>query len=564
MGVPRLFPWLLAMFPKAVIHFQQGEYILQLDNLYLDANALLHSAAQINFNYGQYKRMMDPNADLSYAQKLVKTFATFFEMIKQTTRIVVPKKLLYIAIDGPAPLAKQAQQRQRRFVSASTRKETDFDSSSITPGTLFMLELTKYMHFMIRKEIARGGEWADINIIFSPPTVPGEGEHKIMDFIRAIPDAYDQSHCIFGPDGDLVMLTLAAHLPKMYLFREDQFRPGYFHILNMGYVRLNLVRTLGQTPGVAKKSRDLNDVTNDFILAGFFVGNDFLPKIQMFMFLEQGLELMISTYASTSKGGTQNVLTNGNQINRQGFLAFVSYLATGEERLILEQAKITPVDPRFKNETLIKNVLDFKGYRSAYYAKAGALDEQSIKRLCKDFLRSTTWVYLYYVSGLPSWKDYYPWHYAPLMVDLTNTLKEMTPLEFESLHIFEKGVASVPFVQLLCVLPPASKNLLPPPFRPLFTDPQSPLVKAGYYPETFEIDYEGKIKEFMGVALLPFVNVDVVQAAYQPIADSLRKTYVRNSVGRNERFVYDPLYEANYRSDYGKITSMHVRKLFDV
>ena len=41
-----------------------------------------------------------------------------FDKILQLLKIVKPTKLLYIAIDGPAPKAKLNQQRMRRFKSA--------------------------------------------------------------------------------------------------------------------------------------------------------------------------------------------------------------------------------------------------------------------------------------------------------------------------------------------------------------------------------------------------------------------------------------------------------------
>ena len=274
MGVPRLFPWLRKHFRSTIQIVQPGEGTpLSVDYLYLDANGMLHEAAQQVFNYGPNKNLLsDYYKDWTPNEKENEVYKIFFEKICRVVDMMNPGVLLYIAIDGPAPLAKQSQQRERRYVSARERGKgspLSFDSNSITPGTLFMHGLTQYINYAIRVQCNFSEKWRTINVIFSPPTVGGEGEHKLMDYIRALPydERMNRSHCLFGPDGDLIMLTLAAHVPNMYLFKENQFDKGHFYHIDMGEVRDRLPRELGS-------ARDLDDTTDDFIIQGFFVGND--------------------------------------------------------------------------------------------------------------------------------------------------------------------------------------------------------------------------------------------------------------------------------------------------
>lgn len=591
MGVPGLYWFIRNNFGrKALKNFQRGEKRFHFNYVYLDANGLLHAAAQKVFNYGEGKRKLDPYLNMTVEEKYTQVFKLFFDNILDVTEMVVPTTVLYITIDGPAPRAKQNQQRERRFIAAQSRLEEEktagvsrFDSNSITPGTLFMHRLSQFMYFKIRHYMQTRGAWHNIKIIYSPPTVPGEGEHKIMDYIRSLPTRERDfaSHCMFGPDGDLLMLTLSAHVNQMSLFREDQRMQGTYNLINMSKVRKELSRALGQWNIVQMGQRTEDDVSNDFILIGFFVGNDFLPKVKMFFRLDEGLQKMIDTYVETSDGGIRNHLTDGTHIMIKGFRKFVYHLAKYEEQYLAAQAIVTARDARFIDHTLLKHAsvgttnvgikavmsIDMKGYRRDYYNKAGVVGENTnpefeagVRSMCREYFRNLVWVYLYYTDALPSWEQSYKYHYAPLLSDFAAYLDTLDQSDLEEKLTFSKSIAACPFEQLLSVLPPASKDLLPSEYQTLMTDSDSPLVKAGYYPTTFKIDREGKRKEHEGIAILPYVDYNVISNVFHHRQRQTKLRYHRNQLGGVYAFRWIRSgFRVNFRSRYGTIDNCTVR-----
>lgn len=127
---------------------------------------------------------------------------------------------------------------------------------------------------------------------------------------------------------------------------------------------------------------------------------------------------------------------------------------------------------------------------------------------------------------------------------------------------FEKGRTFKPFEQLMGVMPAASDHTLPEVFRPLMSDPNSPIID--FYPTEFPIDLNGKKFAWQGVALLPFIDekrlLDAMATRYPMLSAA---DVERNEKGKDVLIMSDqhPLYDDIATNFYSKRQSSPTFKL---
>ncbi|KAJ4339244.1 exonuclease II Exo2 [Didymella glomerata] len=316
MGVPKFFRWMSERYP-GISQLIAENRIPEFDCLYLDMNGIIHNCTH-NDSDGPTARMTED-----------KMFIAIFNYIEHLFGKIKPKQLFFMAIDGVAPRAKMNQQRARRFRTAldaekarekaikegvEMPKEAPFDSNCITPGTEFMAKLTQQLKYFINKKVSEDLDWQGVEVVLSGHEVPGEGEHKIMEYIRqakAQPE-YDPNrrHCLYGLDADLIMLGLLSHDPHFCLLREEvtfgrqsktkskELEHQNFYLMHLCIVReyLELEFQELEEPGALGFPFDMERVIDDFILMAFFVGNDFLPNLPHLHINEGALALMFNVY----------------------------------------------------------------------------------------------------------------------------------------------------------------------------------------------------------------------------------------------------------------------------
>lgn len=383
MGVPALFRWLSQKYPKIISpvieeHPQEveGEKIPidarganpngeEFDNLYLDMNGIVHPCS-----HPEDRPPPETEEDMMLA---------VFEYTERVVNMVRPRKLLMIAVDGVAPRAKMNQQRSRRFRAAQEAAEKDkekeefykmlraqgkepegdgkpkktWDSNAITPGTPFMDILAASLRYWIAYKLNTDPAWEKLKIIISDATVPGEGEHKIMQFVRSQRNSpqHDPNtrHVIYGLDADLIMLGLATHEPHFRVLREDVFandtKPGCCRICNQpGHMAAECKGAPAKKEGEFGEKQggaplkpfiwlhvgvlreylavemsvpnqpfrfDLERALDDWVFMCFFVGNDFLPHLPSLDIREQGIDTLIAIWRD-------NIPTMGGYVTKDG------------------------------------------------------------------------------------------------------------------------------------------------------------------------------------------------------------------------------------------------------
>ncbi|WIA40164.1 hypothetical protein OEZ86_013561 [Tetradesmus obliquus] len=335
MGVPGLFSFLGRRFPqicRPTEKRREGQPRSDTDttdNLYIDMNHIIHSCTHAYV-------AKDRPEGLSRQQQLG-GMAAYLEALLD---LLQPRRVVLIAVDGVAPRAKMNQQRTRRFLSAHISDITDgierevkremlseaggaivipdvtrFDSNIITPGTDFMTEVAQWLRQWAADKAANDPRFKHTTFIISDASEPGEGEHKVMKFVRHLKaqPGYDPAtrHVVYGQDADLLLLALLCHEPYFKVMREDM---------------------QGGEAASSKAAREAQMAQEQQQLLHFLAGNDFLPNVPSIDIYDKpcGLDLLFTAYKALLLGMGGH-LTSGGTINRSRLVQLLVFLARDEE-----------------------------------------------------------------------------------------------------------------------------------------------------------------------------------------------------------------------------------------
>ena len=524
MGIPSYFAHVLKKYPRVIKRLAELPCI---NNLYLDCNGMVYDVVR--------QMQYTPENTAAYEAEMLQRIC---DSIDACIAILRPTSSVFIAFDGVAPVAKLNQQRERRYKSwylgemeAQRRRDHNkitqkggqkggrveppkpaWNTSSITPGTKFMNalhdKLAEYYDTANPSALnARYNLSGGAGIIVSSSKEPGEGEHKLFEYIRDHASEHaNMTTVIYGLDADLIMLCMShLHISRgIYLYRET---PEFVKSINVALdekeryfmdvpefadaivenLRVSAVAAPQKVPlGVwgALVAPQL-----DYIFMCFMLGNDFMPHFPALNIRTTGIASLMEAYRATI-GADETIIqttTPGEYaIHWPNYKKLVAHLAAQELTLIRKEHATRDRQARHMRDTdkeddvmhdvlmlpmtqrdVERDINPFKpGWDNRYYASLCDMHapmDQEVTALCRNYLEGMEWTFRYYTRGCVDWKWTYANHYPPLLADLVHHIPEThDPVNaFSFLRIKPKEpIRDV--VQLCYVLPRASHALLPP------------------------------------------------------------------------------------------------------
>jgi 5'-3' exonuclease len=240
--------------------------------------------------------------------------------VKEVWAAAGSPKHVYIAVDGVVPMAKIRQQRVRRFKSAwldSQKAIRGWDKNAITPGTAFMDKLTVALQALVKKQ---GAKW-----VLSSVQEPGEGEHKLLAYLRKNRNLCDAPIVIYGLDADLILLSMLLSeevSQSVWLLRERQeFERTDSDTTEYSFLDVN---TLKEKVHVTDWISCIN-----YVALMSLMGNDFIPHSLTHKLSDDGHSHILKELLAM-KGSDAWLVDSGGSLNLSVVKAIASRWATEE------------------------------------------------------------------------------------------------------------------------------------------------------------------------------------------------------------------------------------------
>jgi 5'-3' exonuclease len=511
MGIPGYFYRLVKKYSSVLIKYSLPKSQNQKVNLYFDYNGIIHTAGR-----------------LAKSNKYEDIYKSITDYTKTLINIVKPTGIIYIAIDGVAPMAKIKQQRMRRFKQVEEEQSTS-NFNMVSPGTLFMKNLSIHLKNTFP------------NAIISDDYEPSEGEHKIIKQIKLNDSLLNNNeknlNIIYGMDADLIILALSLFKENIWIVREDSYVFGKSkNLLNLNdpkmiyldiySLRNKIIDELKSNLLSIEKDEEPyylelnnNRYIIDYIFMSFFIGNDFLPSFEAIKIKSGGIETLINIYTLLD----DFLINEDLSINYSILIEFLTILEEKEINLLIYNKHLLDKIPN-DNVNINSDLINIKtyGWTKRYYnyffnnsndiininENTNINSNENINKYCFEYLKGLTWNLKYYFEGCNDWLWYYPYNGNVLITDLLRYLKINSNLNSS----FKFNIDSKPISQedqLLMILPLKDLYLIKSNdfIKKLIEDKE---ITEKYYPEKFKLLTYGKMYYYEFIPIIPCVNLELI------------------------------------------------------
>uniref|UniRef100_A0A0R3S1D6 5'-3' exoribonuclease 1 n=1 Tax=Elaeophora elaphi TaxID=1147741 RepID=A0A0R3S1D6_9BILA len=211
-----------------------------------------------------------------------------------------------------------------------------------------MARLHEQLQYFVQLKITTDSCWQGLRIYLSGHNCPGEGEHKIMDFIlKEVVLITTLTQDIVS----MIMLGICSHEPHFALLREE-VKFGHqknrnakhktkvdeitFHLFHLSLLREYLSWEFHSLKEKLPFDYNLESVIDDWVLMGFLVGNDFIPHLPHVHIHEDALPLLYATYNEVLPQ-LDGYINEAGVLNLKRFEVFLKNFAKNDRKNFIEQ-----------------------------------------------------------------------------------------------------------------------------------------------------------------------------------------------------------------------------------
>ena len=503
MGIPAFFSFIIKNYPSIVRNLNyHNENNTDFDNLFMDCNSIV---------YDVYNQIVKDklSSDTEHLEKIL--VEKVIEKIGHYIKNISPKKTVYIAFDGVAPFAKMEQQRTRRYKSNFTSNinnstQSIWNTTAITPGTTFMRKLSTEIDTAFKNQEKK---YKVKKMVVSCANEPGEGEHKLFQYIRKNKEMMNENIFVYGLDSDLIMLSIfhCEMCKNIFVFRES---PDF--IKSVGNLKFGNNDLLFLDIGCLSKyiivemacNSNENHRIYDYIFICFLLGNDFLPHFPSLNIRTTGVQTILNTYRSVignysdrffisndnslplRSGELAQKLCSSNSVSRlkkiqwKWVKVFITELSKTEHGNFIREYTLRNKMDKYqwayttkeeKDNVILNTPIIYRaeekyicpdetGWQDRYYKSLFSCERNhnNLQTICTNYMEGLEWVFKYYTDECPDWKWKYNYHYAPLLMDLCRYIPDKNKEFIYSGYSTNKPFPS--FIQLLYVVPPKNHHLI--------------------------------------------------------------------------------------------------------